>query len=97
MQKQAVGEVAPAFKSDAKSRAALKGVARLRAKGLSPRGEPLVESCWNCASVRCKGLGFVCQFRPISAPVTRMTMSARRVIKSGCQSFEMRLVDVEYL
>jgi len=62
------------------------------AAGLSPTGEPLRESCWNCAHLRMNGDGkYVCRYDPFDAARGRWTMENSRPKKS-CNLFEMRLV-----
>lgn len=68
-------------------------VAELRSRGLGSRGQALVESCWNCTSLRQLGGGYVCFWRPGDCARSQSTMShRRRVAATGCQWFEMRLV-----
>ena len=81
-------------KNQAKVEAGRSKAAARRAKGLNSSGKPLTESCWNCVSVReVLDEGYVCRWESGAKPASRWTMEkSRRVEKTGCERFEMRLV-----
>lgn len=71
---------------------------RNRARGLNSRGEPLLESCWNCVHLRQvwgDSWGYVCRWEPGEKPMSRWTMEqspSRRVENRECERFWLRLV-----
>ena len=84
----------PGEKNQAKVEAGRSKAVARRAKGLNSSGEPLAESCWNCVSLReVVGEGYVCGWELDEKPFSRWTAEkTRRVEKTGCTRFEIRLV-----
>lgn len=77
---------------EAHSRASKRSVAEKRAQGLTPRGEPLRATCWNCGLLRRTGCKFICELQPLARPVTEWCVRDRLAGGMDCQSFGMRLV-----
>ena len=89
-------------RSEANRTAASQKGARSRAKGLNSKGDRLMPSCWNCVHLRRTiddDSKYVCRWRPQEKPVCHWTVSRSRTVeKTGCESFEIRLVmEIPYL